>query len=214
MTKTRHPVKKWQQESLTGIKSVDGSFFSRNTVTVARDLLGCCLFTTTDGGQTAGKIVEVEAYVGPEDAASHGFQNRRSDRNKSMFGPPGIVYVYRIYGIHWCVNISTVVDGFPAAVLIRALEPMTGHEIMRKRRGVSVDRLLCSGPGRLCQAMGITRDLDGLTVPASKISITCRETVPEISTSARIGVTRAQDLKLRFFVTGSESVSKRKARLD
>src|SRR5947209_15247290 len=131
-------------------------FFARSVHEVAPDLIGATLLF--DG--VGGPIVEVEAYE-QEDPASHGFAGR-TVRNASMFGPPGHAYVYRSYGIHWCLNFVCAEEGRADAVLIRALEPREGVERMRARRGVEPLRALCSGPGKLCQALGITRNHDGL----------------------------------------------------
>jgi DNA-3-methyladenine glycosylase len=175
-------------------------FYARDTARVARDLLGCYLVSTIGGRRTAGRIVEVEAYIGPHDPAAHGFGNRRSERNQSMFGPPGTAYVYRSYGIHWCVNAVTERDGYPAAVLIRALEPAVGLGVMAARRGRDERRLLCAGPGRLCQALGITRAQDGASLSRGPLRIT--RTVefrpPAVAISGRVGISKAVDWPLRF----------------
>jgi len=136
------------------------AFFARSAVEVAPDLLGNVLVREIDGHRLAGRIVEVEAYLGREDAASHAFRGP-TPRNRSMFGPPGHAYVYLIYGVHHCLNVVTGPEGDGQAVLIRALEPLEGHEIMRFRRGGVPDRQLTNGPGKLCQALGIDRRLDG-----------------------------------------------------
>jgi DNA-3-methyladenine glycosylase len=186
------------------------SFYARDTVRVARGLLGCVLETRVRGAVTAGRIVEVEAYVGPHDAAAHGYGNRRTDRNAALFGPPGTAYVYFIYGMHWCVNAVTERDGYPAAVLIRALEPLEGLALMRRRRHTDDDRLLCSGPGRLCQALGITGALNGAALDSRAIRIG-RSADPPIRrsvTTPRIGITRAADWPLRFAVPGSPWTSR------
>jgi DNA-3-methyladenine glycosylase len=185
-------------------------FFARDAVRVARDLLGCVLETRVRGVLTAGRIVEVEAYVGPHDPAAHGFRNRRSARNASMFRGPGIAYVYFIYGMHWCFNAVTGREGVPAAVLVRALEPVAGLPTMRRRRHTDDDRLLCSGPGRLCQALGITGAMDGLLLdgPRLRIGPPARgPSRPPVVTS-RIGIRRAADWPLRFAEAGSQWTSR------
>jgi DNA-3-methyladenine glycosylase len=181
------------------------SFYARDTVRVARGLLGCVLETRIRGTVAAGRIVEVEAYVGPHDPAGHGFGNRRTARNAGLFGPPGTAYVYFIYGMYWCVNAVTERDGYPAAVLIRALEPLDGLPVMRRRRGIADDRLLCSGPGRLCQALGITGALNGEALDGDRIRI-LRPAGPPARrpvVTPRIGITRAADWPLRFILAGS-----------
>ena len=146
-------------------------FYARDTVRVARDWLGCVLETGVRGVRRAGRIGEVEAYVGPHDPAAHGYGWRKSRRNARLFGPPGTCYVYFIYGNHWCANVVTECDGYPAAVLLRALEPLAGLGAMARRRGTREPRLLCSGPGRLCQALGITGALNGERLDGSRIVI-------------------------------------------
>lgn len=185
------------------------SFYARDTVRVARALLGCVLETRVRGAVTAGRIVEVEAYVGPHDPAAHGFGNRRTERNAGLFGPPGTAYVYFIYGMHWCVNAVTERDGYPAAVLIRALEPVAGLATMRRRRRTPDDRRLCAGPGRLCQALGITGVLNGVALDHGPLRI-LRAAGPSVrrSVTPRIGITRAADWPLRFLVAGSPWTSR------
>lgn len=185
-------------------RPVPAAFFARDTVRVARDLLGCVLETRINGGRTAGRIVECEAYVGPEDPAAHGYGNRRTRRNDALFGPPGTCYVYFIYGNHWCFNAVTERDGYPSAVLIRALEPLSGLALMRRRRGISDLRFLCSGPGRLCAALGIDRRLNGIVLggPTVRILRTAGSR-KQIASGPRIGVSRASDWPLRFYLPDS-----------
>ncbi len=141
------------------------SFFARNTITVARELVGCLLEVETEEGKVSGRIVEVEAYEGESDPASHAAKGRTS-RSEIMFGPAGFAYVYLIYGIHHCLNFVTEAEGSPGAVLIRAVEPVSGRELMADRRGLDPekadDRDLGAGPGRLCQALAIDRKWNGL----------------------------------------------------
>ena len=177
---------------------------------VARDLLGWEVESTIGGVRTAGRIVEVEAYTGPHDPASHAAERiGRTRRNASMFGPPGIAYVYLIYGVHWCLNIVTGREGFPAAVLVRALEPVAGEAAMAARRGRTHD--LCSGPGRLCQALGVTGSLDGHPLDRAPLRLAPRDPVPagRVGRSPRIGVTRARERELRFFLRDNPNVSRR-----
>ena len=170
---------------------------------VARRLLGHILVSDVGGARrrTAGRIVEVEAYVGPHDPASHAYGLRRTPRTEQMYGPPGTAYVYFTYGMHWCLNAVTEAEGYPAAVLIRALEPLVGLETMRRRRGVGIaDRHLCSGPARLCEALGVTGKLNGARLQKGLLRIVRnrswrREVIVE---GPRVGITRARDWLLRF----------------
>jgi DNA-3-methyladenine glycosylase len=185
-------------------------FYARDTQRVARGLLGCVLETRVRGVRTAGRIVEVEAYVGPHDPAAHGYGWRRTVRNARLFGPPGTCYVYFIYGNHWCANVVTERDGYPSAVLLRALEPLVGLDAMRRRRGTRDVRLLCSGPGRLCEALGITGGMNGESLDGKRIRV-CRRrggAVLRIGVSPRIGITRAADWPLRFYLRGSPWLSR------
>jgi DNA-3-methyladenine glycosylase len=177
---------------------------------VAPDLLGCYLSTTLPSGHVAGRIVEVEAYAGPDDPASHAAERiGRTARNEAMFGPAGTAYVYRSYGIHWCVNVVTSRLGYPSAVLIRALEPHSGLDLMETRRGGK--RPLCAGPGRLAQALGITGDLNGhdLALPPLRLHAGRLHRGEEIGISPRIGVTRGADRPLRFYIRGNPHLSRR-----
>jgi DNA-3-methyladenine glycosylase len=177
-------------------------FFARSAHEVAPELIGATLLV--DG--VGGPIVEVEAYD-QEDPASHAYRGRTA-RNAVMFGPPGHAYVYRSYGIHWCLNFVCDEPGRAEAVLIRALQPVVGLEAMRARRGVEAERSLCSGPGRLCQALGVTHDHDGLALDAPPFELHAREGVPEIATGPRIGITRAMELPWRYALAGSRYLSR------
>ena len=178
-------------------------FFARSVHAVAPELLGATLLV--DG--VGGPIVEVEAYDG-EDPASHGFRGR-TPRNASMFGPPGHAYVYRSYGIHWCLNLVCEDEGRPAAVLVRALEPVEGIARMRGRRGLDDPRLLCAGPGRLCQALGVTREHDGLALDAAPFELRAPSEPVQVATGPRIGISVAGDVPWRYGVTGSRWLSRR-----
>jgi DNA-3-methyladenine glycosylase len=169
---------------------------------VAPDLIGVTLLV--DG--VGGPIVEVEAYD-QEDPASHAFRGQ-TVRNAVMFGPPGYAYVYRSYGIHWCLNFVCDAPGRAEAVLIRALLPERGLEAMRTRRGLEVERSLCSGPGKVCQALAITRDHDGLALDKAPFELLARRDTPPITTGARIGITRATDLTWRYGLAGSPFLSR------
>jgi DNA-3-methyladenine glycosylase len=149
----------------------------------------------------------VEAYD-EEDPASHGFRGPTA-RNAAMFGPPGHAYVYRSYGIHWCLNLVCEREGRAEAALVRALEPAHGLEAMRTRRGVTDERLLCSGPGRLCQALGVTRAHDGLALDEPPFELRARMRAPELVTGPRIGLTRAAERPWRYGLAGSPFLSRR-----
>ena len=177
-------------------------FFARSVHEVAPALIGATLLV--DG--VGGRIVEVEAYDGT-DPASHGFRGP-TQRNASMFGPPGIAYVYRSYGIHWCLNLVCEEEGSPAAVLVRALEPTHGLERMRARRGLEPERLLASGPGRLSQALAVTRAHDGLPLDASPFELRAAGAPVEVAAGRRIGITRAVDLPWRYAEAGSRFLSR------
>jgi DNA-3-methyladenine glycosylase len=177
-------------------------FFARSVHEVAPALIGCTLLV--DG--VGGPIVEVEAYD-QEDPASHGFRGETA-RNRSMFGPPGHAYVYRSYGIHWCLNFVCEEEDIAAAVLLRALEPAHGVEAMRTRRGLDEPRLLAAGPGRLCQALGVTREHDGLPLDRLPFELRAREKEPEIVSGPRVGISRAADLPWRYGLAGSSYLSR------
>ena len=179
-----------------------GEFFDRSVHHVAPELVGVELLF--DG--VGGRIVEVEAYD-HEDPAAHGYRGR-TERNASMFGPPGHAYVYRSYGIHWCLNFVCGQVGSASAVLIRALQPTANVESMRARRGVEDMRALCSGPGKLCQALGITRAQDGLPLDRPPFELHKHAVAPEVIAGPRIGVTRATELPWRYGLTGSKYLSR------
>jgi DNA-3-methyladenine glycosylase len=177
-------------------------FFARSVHEVAPDLIGATLLV--DG--VGGRIVELEAYD-QEDPASHAYRGRTA-RNAAMFGPPGHAYVYRSYGIHWCLNLVCGGEGMPEAVLIRALEPTRGVDLQQSRRGVEDVRALCSGPGKLCQALGITREHDGLALDVPPFRLEARVEIPDIVTGPRIGITRATELSWRYMSAGSPYLSR------
>ena len=187
------------------------AFFSRPAEVVAAELLGMVVVSSVGGEPSEGRIVETEAYLGYDDPASHGYLHRRHARNEALFGPPGSWYVYRSYGMHWCANLVCQRPGLASAVLLRALEPLSGLEIMRQRRGGLPDRDLCSGPGKLTQALGISRDLDGSRMPGSRVEIRRPDSIEEIEIAAtpRIGITKAVDWPLRFCLAGSAWTSRK-----
>lgn len=177
-------------------------FFDRSVHKVAPDLIGATLLI--DG--VGGIIVEVEAYH-HTDPAAHSF-NGETPRNRVMFGPPGYAYVYRSYGIHWCLNFVCEPEGSASAILIRALEPMVGLDQMRRHRGIEDERQLCSGPGKLCQALDISIAHNGRPLDAAPIEIHQRSGQVDIVKDVRIGITKAADLPWRYGLRGSRFVSK------
>jgi DNA-3-methyladenine glycosylase len=179
------------------------AFFARSVHEVAPDLIGATLLV--DG--VGGIIVEVEAYH-HTDPAAHSFRGP-TPRNRVMFGPPGFSYVYRSYGIHWCVNFVCEEEGSASAVLIRALQPTHGISAMRRRRGLHDERALCSGPGKLCEALGITIKHSELPLDAPPISLHARIEKPDIVMGVRIGITKAVELPWRYGLNGSQFLSKR-----
>lgn len=177
--------------------------FSSSSIEVARALIGACLLV--DG--VGGIVVETEAYD-QGDPASHTFAGRTA-RNASMFGPPARAYVYRSYGLHWCFNAVCMPAGHGAGVLIRALEPTVGLDVMRERRGLHDERLLCAGPGRLCQALGVTREHDGLPLDRPPFELIAAPPGRHaVATGARIGIAKARERPWRFVLAGSRFLSK------
>jgi len=207
-------------DALAGRAVLPVSFYLHPTLRVARALLGKILVHRSAEGVTAGRIVEVEAYRGPEDRAAHTAGGRRTPRNEVMWGPGGRLYVYFTYGMHFCSNVVTRPAGRPEAVLLRALEPVAGIELMRRRRGLErliPEPLLARGPARLCRAMGIDRRLDGADLVAGPVAILDAPALGPgaVASSPRIGVAYAGEdalLPWRFFVRGSPAVSGRALR--
>lgn len=183
--------------------SLGRDFFGRSVHEVAPELIGATLLF--DG--VGGTIVEVEAYD-EDDPAAHSFSGQTA-RNAVMFGPPGHAYVYLSYGVHWCLNFVCAPEHRAEAALIRALAPTAGIAAMRLRRGVETDRLLCSGPGKLCQALGITRAHDGLALDRPPFAVLARGKVPDIAVGRRIGITKAAEQPWRYGLAGSPFVSRR-----
>ncbi|MEO8526938.1 MAG: DNA-3-methyladenine glycosylase [Caldimonas sp.] len=181
-----------------------GIDFDAPSIVVARALIGTSLFVSGVGG----RIVEAEAYDQSE-PASHTFGGR-TQRNAVMFGPSGRAYVYRSYGLHWCLNVTCMRPGHGAGVLIRAIEPTRGIAAMRERRGMDDLRLLCSGPGRLCQALGVTHAMNGLRFDRPPFRLVARgdDATFLVGTGPRIGISKSRELPWRFVLAGSAFLSK------
>jgi len=189
-------------------KKLNRKFYNRPTLKVARELLGKYLVVKKEGIYVSGKIVETEAYIGPDDPASHAYRGM-TPRNKVMFGNPGYAYVYLTYGMHHCLNFVTERKGFPAATLIRALEPADGIEIMKRRRKIDALKNLTTGPAKLCQALGIDRTLNGADLCSDTIYVEDRGNRPtKIVSTSRMGVKEGKDKKWRFYIEKNEFVSK------
>jgi DNA-3-methyladenine glycosylase len=197
------------------VKALDRAFYDRDTLSVARDLLGCRLVHETPRGRAAGRIVEVEAYHGEEDPACHAAAGRTA-RTDPLYGLPGYAYVYFIYGMYHCFNVVTRAEGHPSAVLVRALEPLEGLELMRERRasrrraarGGLSDRELANGPGKLCDALGIALEENRADLIASTLWIEPGERPAAIVWTPRVGISVGTDRFWRCFVKGSPHVSR------
>jgi DNA-3-methyladenine glycosylase len=186
------------------------AFYDRDTSIVAREMLGAVLECTTPDGVASARIVETEAYIGPDDPACHAAAGL-TPRTKYLFGPPGISYVYLIYGMYWCFNAVTREEGHGSAVLVRAVSPLEGEELMQERRSHARSRYeLTNGPGKLCLALGITADHNGRPLDTPPIRILAGAAVPDrdVVVTPRIGITRAADWPLRYFIAGDPFVSK------
>lgn len=182
---------------------IDRKSLARSVHDVAPDLIGATLLVDGIGGV----IVEVEAYH-HTDPAAHSFRGP-TPRNRVMFGPPGFAYVYRSYGIHWCVNVVCEPEGSASAVLIRAIAPTHGIPAMQKRRKLHDERALCSGPGKLCEALAITSAHNGLALDAAPFALYARLEEPEIVTGLRIGISKAVDFPWRYGLKGSRFLSRK-----
>jgi DNA-3-methyladenine glycosylase len=181
-------------------------FFARPTIVVARDLLGCYLVHETSRGRLRGRLVEVEAYLGPRDPASHAY--RRTPRSEVMWGPPGTAYVYFSYGNHACLNVVTEPEGIAGAVLLRAIEPVDGIEEMARRRGTSVPRLIGGGPGRLTEALGVTLADNRADLVRGPLYLARGPTPRRIVATPRIGISVATDAPWRFVDPDSPCLSR------
>jgi DNA-3-methyladenine glycosylase len=199
-------------------RALPRAFYLQPTLRAARALLGRILVHETADGVAAGRIVEVEAYRGPGDRAAHSYGGHRSARNEVMYGPPGHAYVYFIYGMHYCLNVVTQPRGVPEAILIRALEPVEGEALMRRRRGLPADAppwRLCRGPGALCRALGVDRARNGDDLRRGPLRVIDAPPVSPalVARTARIGVAYAgahATRPWRFLARGSRAVSGRR----
>lgn len=187
---------------------MDKTYFDQPTVEVAKRLLGQLLVHRSPEGLTSGIIVETEAYLGLNDPASHAYRGQ-TPRNSPMFGPGGHAYVYFTYGMHYCFNVVTDYPG--EAVLIRALEPVEGISLMKARRELDDLNRLCKGPACVVKAMGITKEYNGISLAGEPLTIESTDVMPPISISKRIGISKAIDEPLRFYISGNPFVSKLKA---
>ncbi|MTI79719.1 MAG: DNA-3-methyladenine glycosylase [Firmicutes bacterium] len=197
------------KEDFNKVQSLTKDFYNRDTVQVAKDLLGCLLVFNSSEDIAGGVIVETEAYTQKGDPACHTARGM-TPRNKVMFGPPGYAYVYFTYGIHYCFNAVTNTEGVGDAVLIRALQPEIGIPLMQKRRGRERLKDLCSGPAKLVQALGMSKEQNGADLTNSNVRILPGwEKQPEMVTTTRIGIKEGAELPLRFYVKDSPYISKK-----
>lgn len=198
------------------VRRLPASFYARDAVTVGQELIGCLFTHKTSDGLAVVRLVETEAYRGAEDPGSHGYRGE-TPRTRTMFGPPGRLYVYFTYGMHWCVNIVTARAGVCEAVLLRAGQPLQGLPLMRARRGVDRDDLLCAGPARLAQAMGLTKVHDGLSLLRGSTAWCAEDEETDalrsgpIARTRRVGLApgRGDEIEWRFVAAGSRFASRR-----
>ena len=191
------------------MKKLEREFYIRDVNIIARDLIGKLLVHESPEGITSGFIIEAEAYKGPEDKASHTYNNRRTERTEIQFHEGGYAYVYMIYGMYYCFNITENIASKPEAVLIRALEPNEGIELMKERRKTQSLRNLCNGPGKLCCAMGITKEHYGIDLCGDELYlIDCERPAPVIMTSPRINIDYAEEyvnVKWRYYAASNDT---------
>ena len=191
------------------MKKLEREFYIRDVNIIARDLIGKLLVHESPEGITSGFIIEAEAYKGPEDKASHTYNNRRTERTEIQFHEGGYAYVYMIYGMYYCFNITVNIASKPEAVLIRALEPNEGIELMKQRRKAQSLRNLCNGPGKLCCAMGITKEHYGIDLCGDELYlIDCERPAPVIMTSPRINIDYAEEyvnVKWRYYAASNDT---------
>lgn len=193
-----------------GLASLGRGFFERYSATVAKELVGCLLVRVADGTRLSGTVVETEAYRGSRDPASHAYRGK-TKRNDVMFGPAGFAYVYFTMGVHYCLNVTTEKEGFPAAVLIRAVQPVEGTEKMKRNRGVRELTRVAAGPGNLTKALGIDGELNGEDMVTSRrLFFEAGEKVRDIGASSRVGVSAGKSFRWRFYAKGNPFVSKGK----
>lgn len=192
------------------MKHLTMNFFNRETSLVAKDLLGKIMTVNYAGTNLSGIVTETEAYLGFNDPGSHSFRGK-TKRNAAMFGPAGVSYIYQIYGIYFCYNVTTDREDVPAAVLIRALEPLAGIEIMQKNRGREELKDLLSGPAKLVQAMGITKEMNGTSAIDGPVRFYAkdREASFEIVETTRIGLSQGEDLMLRYYIKNNPYISRK-----
>ncbi|UCF18505.1 MAG: DNA-3-methyladenine glycosylase [Gemmatimonadota bacterium] len=194
------------------LRALGPAFFARDARAVGRDLLGAYLISECGGARCVGRIVETEAYPGPFDPASHASASvGRTARNDPMFGPPGTAYLHLNYGVHWCLNAVAGPEGYPAAVLLRAVEPIEGREVMQRRRAGRPYRELSSGPGKLTQALGIGPELQRHRLDEPPLIIAAGEPLAprDLVRTARIGIARGADKRWRYYDRRSPFVSRR-----
>ena len=190
------------------LRPLDREFYTRPTLTVAEELLGKCLVRLADSAVLVGRIVEVEAYIGEDDPACHA-RFGRTERNSVMYGDGGFSYVYFIYGMYNMFNIVTEREGFPAAVLVRAVEPLEGVDAMRRMRGTNAVANLSNGPGKLCRAFGLDTSHSGVDLTGKTIYVSGRENADHsVAVSSRIGIKQGTERKWRFYIEGNPFVSK------